>query len=132
MKSREIRPHEWDNFLVLFSQQHEGWLVTLEEIPAGGGGPRIEARGLPLQGLFTNRHEQSISIALGRAPDDHLTHTVNNPERIVVEQTDSGADHGLTIERQSGRATRLRFKTAIRPEEVDGLPKRSSGSSGSG
>jgi uncharacterized protein DUF5335 len=124
MKLREIRPPDWNTFLDVFSQQHEGWLVTVEDIPAGGGGPRVEARDLPLQGVFTNPHEQSISIALGRAPDEHLTHTVRNPERIVVEQSESGADQGLTIERQSGRATRLKFKTAVRPEEVDGMPGR--------
>jgi len=123
MKSREIRPPEWNSFLDVFSQRHEGWLVTVEEIPAGGG-PRIEARELPLQGVFANPHERSISIAVGRTADDHLTHTVSNPERIVVEQSDSGADQGLTIERQSGRATRLRFKTAVRPEQVDGMPRR--------
>jgi len=124
MKLREIRAPEWDTFLDVFSQQHEGWLVTVEELPRSGGGARIEARELPLQGVFTNPHEQSISIALGRTPDRHLTHTVENPERIVVEQNDSGADEALTIERHSGRATRIRFKTAARLEEVDGLPKR--------
>ena len=123
MRLREIRPPEWDSFLHVFSQQHEGWLVTVEEVPRAAGGARTEARELPLQGVFANPHEHSISIALGRTPEQHLTHTVTHPERILVEQSDAGADEALTIERQSGRATRIKFKTAARPEEVDGLPK---------
>jgi Family of unknown function (DUF5335) len=123
MKEREIQPSEWNSFLDRFSQQHEGWLVTVEEIPSGGGGPRVEARELPLQGLFTNPSEQSISIAVGRTPEHHLTHTVSHPVRIVVELNDAGADEGLTIERQSGQSTRIKFKAAVRLEEADGMPK---------
>ena len=127
MKERVIQPSEWNSFLDTFSQQHEGWLVTVEEIPSGGGGPRVEARALPLHGLFSNPHEQSISIAVGRTPEHHLTHTVSQPVRIVVVQSDSGADEGLTIERQSGRSTRIKFKDAVRPEEADGLAKKRAG-----
>jgi len=127
MKEREIQPSEWNSFLDTFSQQHEGWLVTVEEIPSGGGGPRVEARVLPLRGLFSNPHEHSISIAVGRTPEHHLTHTVSQPVRIVLVQSDAGADEGLTIERQNGRSTRIRFKDAVRPEEADGLAKSRAG-----
>jgi hypothetical protein len=127
MKEREIQPSEWNSFLDTFSQKHEGWLVTVEEIPSGGAGPRVEARALPLQGLFSNPHEQSISIAVGRTPEHHLTHTVSRPVRIVVVQSDTGADEGLTIERQSGRTTHIKFKDAVRPEEADGLAKNRAG-----
>jgi hypothetical protein len=127
MKEREIRPSEWNSFLDTFSQQHEGWLVTVEEVSTGGGAPRVEARELPLQGLFANPHEHSISIAVGRTPEHHLTHTVSQPVRIVVVQTDAGVDQGLTIERQSGRSTRIKFKDAVRPEEADGLPANRDG-----
>jgi hypothetical protein len=124
MKALEIQPSEWDRFLDTFSQQHAGWLVTVEEIPTGGGAPRVEARELPLQGLFSDPHDQSIFIAVGRTTDHHLTHTVSHPVRIVVEQSDTGADEGLTIERENGRSTRIKFKDAVRPEEADGLPRR--------
>ena len=127
MKERVIQPSEWNSFLDTFSQQHEGWLVTVEEIPSGGGGPRVEARALPLRGLFSNPHEPSISIAVGRTPEHHLTHTVSQPVRIVLVQSDAGADEGLTIERQNGRSTRIKFKDAVRPEEADGLAKNRAG-----
>ncbi len=116
MKERVIQPSEWNSFLDTFSQQHEGWLVTVEEIPSGGGGPRVEARALPLRGLFSNPQ-----------PEHHLTHTVSQPVRIVLVQSDAGADEGLTIERQSGRSTRIKFRDALRPEEADGLAKNRAG-----
>ena len=121
VKKRDIAPSEWSSFLDTFSRQHEGWLVTVAEISSGGGNPRVEARELPLQGIFVNPHEQSVSIAVGGSPDLHLTHTISRAARLIVEQSDSGADAGLTIERQSGRSTRLEFRAAMRPEEVDGL-----------
>jgi len=121
MKTREVRPSDWTSFLDTFSQQHEGWLVTLEDVPSAGGS-RVEARELPLQGVFANPFENTISIALGRTPEQHLTHTIDHPARMVVEQSDAGADQGLRIERQGGRATLLMFKAAARPHEVDGIP----------
>ena len=121
MKRSEIAPSEWDSFLDAFSRKHEGWLVTVEEVTGGGGRPRVEAREQPLQHVSVNRHEQSIAIAVGRPPD-HLTHTVNGAARLVVAQSDTGADHGLAIEHQDGRSTWIRFRAAVRPDEVDGLP----------
>jgi Family of unknown function (DUF5335) len=121
VKKRDIAPSEWSSFLDTFSRQHEGWLVTVTDISSGGGSPRVEAREMPLQGIFVDPHDQSIAVAVGGSPEHHLTHTINRAARLIVEQSDSGADVGLTIERQSGRSTRLEFRAAMRPEEVDGL-----------
>jgi len=120
VKKSEIAPSEWNSFLDTFSRQHEGWLVTLEDIASDEGSSRVEARELPLQRVCVNPREQSISIAIG-GPQDHLTHTVRGAARLLAEQSDTGADKGLTIERQDGRSTRIRFRVAVRPEEVDGL-----------
>jgi hypothetical protein len=119
MKQHEIGPSEWSSFLDAFSRRHEGWLVTVEEVAAAGG-PRIEAREVRLQGLFIDPREQTVSIVVGSGTGDHLTHTIGHPARIVLEQSDSGRDEGLRIERQTGRSTHIRFRAPARPDEVDG------------
>jgi Family of unknown function (DUF5335) len=117
---KEIARSEWNTFLDTFSRQHEGWLVTVEEIAGDGGSRRVEARELPLRRVCISPREPSISVALGRAPDDK-TYTIIQPARLIVDQTDAGGDRGLMIERQDGQSTRIRFRAAVRPEEVDGL-----------
>ena len=117
----EIRSSEWPSFFDTFSRQHYGWLVTVEEIPAGTGAGHVEARALPLQGVSANPRDATISIAVGAEADRHLTHTIANPTHVFVEWTAHGAERGLRIERQGGPATRVRFRAAVRPEEVDGF-----------
>jgi hypothetical protein len=124
MKEHEIGASQWSSFLDSFSRQHEGWLVTVEEITDAGGVSGIEARELPLQGLSMDPRGYSISIAVGRSADDHLTHTISHPARIIVQQSDTGADRGLKIDRQTGRSTQIRFRAAARPDEVDGITGR--------
>ena len=116
MQSNEIPESEWPRFFDNFSREHEGWLVTVEQIPPGGGGPRTEARDLPLVGVFADPHDQAVAIVMGDKPDQHLTHAVHDPARVVSERTAAGADSGLLIEEQSGRTTRIRFNRAARPD----------------
>jgi hypothetical protein len=123
MKEREIGASEWSSFLDSFSRQHEGWLVTVEEITGAGGGAGVAARDLPLQRVFMDSSEHSISIVVGRT-DDHLTHTISRPARVIVQQSDTGADRGLKIDRETGRSTQIRFRAAARPDEVDGIVGR--------
>jgi len=122
--SEEIPASEWSKFFDRFSRQHEGWLVTVEEVPPGGGGPRTEARDVPLVGVFADPHDRAVAIVMGGKRDQHLTHEVHDPARVVSERTSRGADSGLVIEEAGGRATRIRFTHARRPEEVDGVQPR--------
>jgi Family of unknown function (DUF5335) len=125
VQEKEIPASEWSTFFDRFSRQHEGWLVTVEEVPPGGGGPRTEARDLPLVGVFADPHDRAVAIVMGTKPEQHLTHAVHDPARVVSERTSAGADSGLVIEETGGRTTRIRFKSAGKPEEVDGvLPRR--------
>jgi len=121
MHTNDIAPSEWPTFFNSFSRQHEGWLVTIEELPGGEGSPCIEAHDLPLEGISFDRLDGSISIALGADADGRLTHTVHHASRVIVERTDAGADCGLRINRDHDEATRIRFRSAVHPEQVDGL-----------
>ena len=122
MKTHDIPRSEWSSFLDSFSRTHEGWLVRVDEVAVPAGPTAVEARGLPLLGVTYERPDDDIVIALGGRGDAHLTHVVHRPSRVAVEQTDEGIEQGVRIESASGPATRVTFRSAMRPEEVDGLP----------
>lgn len=122
MKTRDVPRPEWSSFLDSFSRMHEGWLVRVEEIAMPAGPTAVEARGLPLVGVSYDRTDDSIGIALGGRDGEHLTHLVRRPSRVAIEQTDDEIDQALLIEAGTRPATRVSFRSAVRPEEVDGLP----------
>lgn len=117
---REIPRGEWLSFLDGFSRQHEGWLVTLE-IPEEQGRSEVEAKGLKLEGITPEHSEghDRISIALGKAPDDHLTHFVSDPKRLIFMEEEDGGHTVLQIEAAGGSRTVVRFRGPARPETVN-------------
>ena len=127
MATQEIPRTEWNNFFDGCSRQHEGWLATLE-VFAPDVGAQEEAHDLPLEGISiasADENPNSISINLGRTPEDHVTHTINAPEHVWVEQTSRGANAALEIESQNNTKTLLRFRSAVPPEMVDDVPPTS-------
>jgi Family of unknown function (DUF5335) len=117
---REIPRGEWLSFLDGFSRRHEGWLVTLE-VPDGQGGSGVEAENLKLEGVTPEHSEgqERISIALGKAPDDHLTHFVGDPVRVLFLETNSGEQAGLQIEAADGGRTVIRLRGPSKPETLN-------------
>lgn len=117
---QEIPRGEWLSFLDGFSRQHEGWLVTLE-VPEGQGRSGVEAENLKLEGVTPEHSEghDRISIALGKAPDDHLTHFVSDPIRVVFLETKTGEHAGLQIEAADGSRTVVRFRGPAKPETLN-------------
>jgi hypothetical protein len=121
MPTQEIPRAEWNNFFDGFSLQHEAWLATFE-VFAPDVGAQEEAHELPLEGISidsTDENSNSISINLGRSPADHVTHTINEPEHVWLEQTSRGADAALEIESHNDTRTLLRFRSSVPPEMVD-------------
>lgn len=115
MPTQEIPRDEWSPFLEKYSRQHEGWLATLEVF-----GPEIgaqqEARDLPLEGITAaskDGNAKTISISLGRTPDDHVTHTITDPTRLWLELTSQGTNAALEIESAGEVKTLLRFRSAL-------------------
>jgi hypothetical protein len=123
METREIPHDEWRSFFDVFSRQHEGWLANLEVF-----GPEIgaqeEAHQLPLEGVTIasgDNEPEAISISLGNAPEDHVSHTVLEPAHVWLEQTADGANTALEIESADETKALLRFRSALPPEMVDGM-----------
>jgi hypothetical protein len=120
--SREIPRGEWLSFLDSFSRQHEGWPVKMEVADAQGG-RRVEAENLKFGGITPEHSEghDRISIALGKEPEDHLTHFVSDPKRVLFLETKSGGHVGLQIEAADGSRTEVCFRGPARAETLDNV-----------
>jgi len=123
MRTEEIPRDQWMPFLNRFSRQHQGWLVTLEVL-APDIGAQQEASALPLEGITIasgGNEPVTIAISVGKTPSDHITHTINSPTHVWLEQTSEGAHSALEIESADETKTLLRFRSALPAEMVDGV-----------
>jgi hypothetical protein len=112
MSTQEITRDEWTTCLDTFSRRHEGWLATLEILGADIGAQQ-EVRDLPLEGISIASADgapETITISLGKTPQDHVTHTVTKPRRVWLEQTSEGANAALEIESADEVKTLLSFR----------------------
>jgi hypothetical protein len=124
MNSRHVPKDKWCEELDTFSRQHEGWIVNVE-VSSGDGQSRTEARNLPLTGVSCDApNSDRIAVMAGDRADDHLTHEVAHVVSIAIEETEGGADRGLRIRAADGSETHVEFRSPMRAEEVDGVPKR--------
>ena len=123
MKTKRIPRGDWPMFFDSFSRQHEGWLATLE-IFATELGAQVEEHEMAFEGIVDEWNEalgNQIIIMMGAKPDDHITHTIADPNDVSLEQTDEGADVALAITSKSGAMTLLRFRSPTLPALVDGI-----------
>ena len=122
MSTIEVTRNDWTSFFDTFSKQHEGWLASLEVL-GDQIGAQHEVIELPLEGISVNAEEdpESLIISFGKTPEDHVTHTVQRPRHVWVNQTVEGAHESLEIEEEDNRKTLLRFRSPVRPELVDGI-----------
>lgn len=123
MQTIEIATTEWSSFFDSFSRKHQGWLATLE-ILGPDIGAQLEERDLPFEGITgesSGTRGQTVMIMAGEKPDGHVTHTINRPTKVSLEQTDEGADAALAIESEDGVTALLRFRSPMRPEMVDAI-----------
>jgi dienelactone hydrolase len=118
----EIPPEEWIQFLNSFSRQHQGWLANVT-ITTQGEAEQTEVREYHLEGVsadhLTARDE--IYISFERGGDDHITHSIRNPMKIIFERNLEGAHEGLEVISADGTLTRIRFRTAALPKTLDGV-----------
>lgn len=99
-------PHDhWPEFLGRFGDDHLGWRVTLQSHRPGRG-KLIEVEDSSLQGLLDDQageHEQ-ISIVLGDPEQQHETHVVEDPTRLLLSG-DKGSNRELEIDARDGTVT---------------------------
>ena len=120
---REIPREEWAAFLEGFSRQHEGWLVTIEVLSEEIGA-QVEAEAKPLEGItaeLKGSGRDSISIAVGPNPSEHVTHNITAPTHVRIEQAENGAHLALQIESSGAATTLLRLRSPMLTEMLDGI-----------
>jgi len=104
---RTIERNEWARFFESFTMQHDHWLVSVDG----------EKDTLPLEGIAT-RDDGNVVITLG-GDISHHRRIIIDAARVQVEQN-GGVDEGVAIESADGHTTRLKFRSPMPPELVDG------------
>lgn len=121
-RTQSIPRGSWAEYARSFTQQHEGWLVTLER--SNGRGPHVVAHELPLQSVRVDRRDDAeiIEIAVGQSAQDMSLHHLQDVRdiRVISADTNPNAIERMEIEAEGGTMT-LRFRTTIAPELVDGV-----------
>ncbi len=118
MPRREIPRDAWNAFCSNFAGRHQSWLVTVEEAGPHDG-RRCLAEDVPLASIVPDVRADTISIQVGA--EWPIPHRVERVSGLWLEQTESGADLGLRIESANGKAIRVRFRSPVLPETVDGI-----------
>lgn len=105
---RSIDRNDWARFFESFTRQHDHWLVSVDG----------EAGLLPLQGI-TTRDDGRVSVHLGADIRHHRRIEIDARNVRVIRK--HGVEEGVEIEASDGHVTRLRFRSAMPPELVDGI-----------
>jgi hypothetical protein len=117
MPQKNIPRKEWQDFCEEFTQQHQGWLVTLTDVQRhtnDGADPeaRLVARNLALKHITAERDGQGHNVGLRIVAGDgarRITHLVLDPAQIHLERTNYGIDRGLRIRDAQDQSTVVRF-----------------------
>ena len=113
MNQREIPRREWPQFLASFGRRHRSWLATIEEWPREAP-ERTRAVDQPLESL--DAEDGAIAIRLGNGE----VLRVEAPQALRIDVTERGEELGFDLDTARG-VTRLRFRAAALPEELDGI-----------
>ena len=105
---RTIERNDWARFFESFTMQHEHWLVSVDG----------ESDSLPLEGI-TTRDDGNVVITLG-GDIRHHRRIVIDAKAVRIDQN-GDIDNGIDIESSDGHTTRLRFRSPMPPELVDGI-----------
>ena len=119
MRRREIARREWQEFFDSFNGQHEGWLVGIDRFDEFlDESVETRHRDGALRGLQSA--DGSVALAVDDRASGHLeTESIQDPQRIVLEQSEDEIDTALEIEGAQSCII-LRFRTAMPTQMVDG------------
>ena len=120
MRRREIAREAWQEFFDSFSGQHEGWLVGVDRfdefLDETVGTRHLDGA---LRGVQSD--DGAVALAVDDRSTGHLeTESIQDPQRIVLEQSEDEVDTALEID-GSQSCIILRFHTPVPAEMVDGI-----------
>lgn len=102
-------------FFTAYSEQHEGWMTTVELLDKEIG-DQVEAQDLPLQGIsFETRGSDrgDITILAGNTPESHIMHVISRPARVWIHESERA--QAIEIESEGGGSTLIRVKSERQP-----------------
>lgn len=110
-----IAREEWAQFCKNFTQQHEGWLVTVEQEGPGGQNQTV-MRDEPLQELSYQEDNGGIDLRFvaGKQDINSIAHVVDKVESLRLQYGPGDADQALNIRAANGK-TVVRFRRPILP-----------------
>ena len=120
MRRREIAREEWREFFDSFNGQHEGWLMGVDRFDEFlDESVETRHRDGALRGLQSNHG--AVALAVDDRSSGHLeTECIQNPQRIVLEQSEDEIDTALEIEGAQSCII-VRFWNPMPVEMVDGI-----------
>ena len=110
MQTYEIPRDRWPVDVMAFGETHRRWLASVEVLDDEMGA-QPEVRDLPLEGISVEPPDKGalVSIFMVRSPDDHLTHQIQNPTHIRIEQSEDDREAAMQIEAADGTSTIVRL-----------------------
>ena len=121
MSQRVIDRREWVGFADGFSRRHDGWLVSVA-LEEGSTTRAYATRDVPLRGIVAEGDEERASLMIFTGDvTPHVTHFIEHPALLAVEEMADGTEMELAITDASGVRTILELRSPIRTELVDGM-----------
>src|SRR5262245_28027921 len=121
--NRMIPQSRWREELTSFSQQHDGWIVSVSS-QGRDGAIGFDARNMRLRDISVGAPQANeISVEVG-GPNGHSMHDIRDVTSVAVDVAGDGIERGLVIESADGSTTTVTFRSAIRPDEVDGIAEQ--------
>jgi hypothetical protein len=110
-----VNTAQWKPFTNAFSRAHDGWAASLLMRDRSGAlDPIIEDR--PLRGItFENRspRHDALIVMFGDDAEEHLTHVVYHPCRLIAFESDDHREASLVIETKDGSGCILELENPV-------------------
>jgi hypothetical protein len=122
MNTRDIPRSHWPAFIDQFSRTHRAWLATIETNRPTPD--RVDPVAHPLRSIAAFVHNGRVVHIDIRLQDDMDTYDllrVHAPVSVRVDETTEGIAQTLEIVDDRGISTWLRFRSAPRPDMLDGV-----------
>lgn len=116
--AREIPRPDWAAFTAEFTRLHHGWLATLERRRAGA--VEVLAAQEALHAVRFDPDAGSLAVQTHGAGGLHEAE-LRMPVLLRTLETAAGAQRELQARNGEGEELRLRFRSTVLPEALDGL-----------
>jgi Family of unknown function (DUF5335) len=111
MLNREIERNSWVEFFQSFTNDHSGWLTTMDVSDQDAGSKTsTEAQRLPLRDIAADvkDKESTIVITMGVQDDQLLTHEVRTVSSVRLTNDANDSNSTLHIVASDGQTTTLK------------------------